>query len=227
MFPSIRDSVDERGLANPWFETLDEEDALADEAVADAWRWLQDRYRQSVRPRLRKLAVISRIVGLLAGPPTQPALPPPPPPVVQPDRDRKRPRSRSKPEQSLMESLGVLAAEAQSDVEADALVGSLLPLAARQFPSAAPILRGMDSRLQRGLRQAARVMRQDPRTRAWVKTLPIIVSQAARSLEREQGRGRTLSPDLVRRVLRHQAWVVLADPTRRRRAIRQADALLI
>lgn len=154
-----------------------------------------------------------------------PALPPPEPvPVVARD-ERKRggagsppegefefedefefadaPRGRMSPP-SLMRYLAREAESAQSEDEAEAFIGALVPLAAQAIPRAAPAVMRVAPQLISGLSQAASAMRRDPRTRALVRQLPAVALRTAASLAHRAAQGVAVTPAAATRSLARQ-----------------------
>ena len=122
----------------------------------------------------------------------------------------------------LMQHLGHAAAEAEGEPEAEAFAGALVPLAARLVPGAAPVVMRSAPQLIRGVSRLTRTLRGNPRTRQYVRVLPTVVGDTARTLSRRVARGRTVTPQAAVRVLASHAHRVLGDPPTRRRAARRA-----
>ena len=83
---------------------------------------------------------------------------------------------------ALMEHLGHAAAEAETEEEAEAFIGALVPLAARLLPRAASAVMRVAPNLIRGAAGAARALRSNPATRPLVRTLPTVVRQTTAAL---------------------------------------------
>jgi hypothetical protein len=121
----------------------------------------------------------------------------------------------------LMEHLGSLAAHAESEAEAEAFLGALVPLATSLLPSiarAAP-------QLVRGVARVGTQLWRNPRTRRLVATVPQVVQRSAADLARQVGRGRPLTAQAVTRSIARQVSTVLDEPAARRRAIQRCRAL--
>lgn len=182
--------------------------------------------QQTARPRGRGVVqslgrrLIPTLVRLMAtNQPQVPALPPPEPvPVVARD-ERKRGGSGSPPEgefefadaprgrmtpPTLMRYLAREAERAQSEDEAEAFIGALVPLAAQAIPRAAPAVMRVAPQLISGLSQAASAMRRDPRTRAMVRQLPAVAQRTAASLAQRAAHGGTVTPESATRSLARQ-----------------------
>jgi hypothetical protein len=114
-------------------------------------------------------------------------------------------------EAALMEQIAHEAATTQNEVAAEALVGSLVPLAmraARSVPAAAratPLLTRAASRLAYGLRRS-------PATRQLVRVVPQILARTARTLAASASRGRPIPPRQAVRVMARQTYRVFNTP---------------
>lgn len=113
------------------------------------------------------------------------------------------PRGRMTPP-TLMRYLAREAERAQSEDEAEAFVGALVPLAAQAIPSAAPVVMRVAPQLISGLAQAASAMRRDPRTRTLVRQLPAVVQRTAASLAQRAAQGGPVTPAAATRSLARQ-----------------------
>ena len=115
---------------------------------------------------------------------------------------------------ALMEHLGHAAAEAHNEAEAEALIGALIPLAARLLPQIAPVILRAAPGLIPGVAIVARNLRRSPVTRPLVRTIPTIVRRTAASISQQVRQGRAVSPrSAVRTLARHTAQV-LGSPAR-------------
>jgi len=182
--------------------------------------------RQTAGPRGRGVVqsvgrrLIPTLVRLMAtNQPQDPALPPPEP-VPSVARDERRrggagsppegefedadaPRGRMTPP-TLMRYLAREAERAQSEDEAEAFIGALVPLAAQAIPRAAPALMRVAPQLISGLSQAASAMRRDPRTRPLVRQLPAVAQRTAASIARRASQGGAVTPESATRSLARQ-----------------------
>jgi hypothetical protein len=125
----------------------------------------------------------------------------------------------------LMQHLGHAAAETESEAEAEAFIGALIPLAAQVLPRAAPAIMRVAPQLIRGAVGVGRTLRRDPRTRPLVRTLPVIVYRTAAAVARDAARGRPVTPQRAVRTLARQTARTLGDPSRRAHAQQQARRL--
>jgi hypothetical protein len=126
---------------------------------------------------------------------------------------------------ALMEHLGHAAAETESEAEAEALIGALVPLAARVIPRVAPAIMRTAPSLIRGLTGVARTLRRNPTTRPLVRAVPTIVRRTAASLARQSARGRPVTQGGAVRTLANQTARVLASPPACVAAYRRSRAL--
>jgi hypothetical protein len=126
---------------------------------------------------------------------------------------------------ALMEHLGHAAAEAQSEAEAEALVGALIPLAARLIPRIAPAIMRTAPQLIRGVSRVARTLRTNPVTRPMVRAIPTVVRRTTADLARQVSRGRPITTGGAARTLARQTAQVLGDPRQCVAAYRRSRAL--
>jgi hypothetical protein len=127
--------------------------------------------------------------------------------------------------EALMEHLGHAAAEAETEEEAEAFIGALVPVAARLVGRAAPAVMRAAPRLMRGVSGVARTLMRSPSTRPLVRTLPTIVRRTATNIARQASRGRTVTPRTAARTLARQTAQVLSSPRRSVQAYRRSRAL--
>jgi len=122
----------------------------------------------------------------------------------------------------LMEHLGHAAAETESDHEAEAFIGALIPLAAQLVPQAAPAISRVAPQLIRGAVRVGQTLRRDPRSRPMVRALPAIVTRTARTFARDARRGRPITPQYAVRALARNTARTLGDPAERTRVQRRS-----
>jgi len=135
------------------------------------------------------------------------------------------PIRRVYPDAALMEHLGHAAAEAESEEEAEAFLGALVPLAARLVPQAASAVMRVAPSLIRGVAGAARTLRANPATRQLVRTLPTVVRQTTANLARQAQQGRRVTPQTAVRTLARQTSQVIGSPRRTAQAYQRSRAL--
>jgi hypothetical protein len=108
-----------------------------------------------------------------------------------------------------MEHLGHAAAETESDLEAEAFLGALVPLAASLVPS---IINSVPQ-LAAGIGKIGRVLRRQGSGRSLIRALPATLMQTATGLaERETQAGRPTRPEDAVRALARTADRVLGSP---------------
>lgn len=126
---------------------------------------------------------------------------------------------------AMMEHLGHAAAEAQTEAEAQALAGAIVPLAARIVPRAAPVILRAAPGLACGVARVVHALRRSPSTRALVRTVPSIVRNTAISLARQASSGRPVTPQTAIRTLAGQTARVLGSPRHAARVFRRSQQL--
>ncbi|MGH8906824.1 MAG: hypothetical protein ACRD0K_09995 [Egibacteraceae bacterium] len=122
---------------------------------------------------------------------------------------------------ALMEHLGHAASVTDSEEEADAFLGALVPLAMRLGPSlvkAAP-------QLIRGVAGLTKVLRASPSTRPLIRAVPTIVQRTASGLARQAESGRPATPQQAARLLAQQTARTLSSPRQCVHAYRRSQAL--
>jgi hypothetical protein len=123
--------------------------------------------------------------------------------------------------QALMEHLGHAAAEAETEEEAEAFLGALVPLAARAIPS---VMRVAPT-LIRGVAGAARTLRANPATRPLVRAMPTVVRRTTQTLARQAQQGRPVTPQGAARTLAQQTQRVISSPRQCAQAYQRSRAL--
>lgn len=126
---------------------------------------------------------------------------------------------------AVMAHLSHAAATAENEAEAEAFVGALVPIAAGMARRAAPALLRSSPSLVRGLAGVTRTLRGNTSTRPLVQTLPTILTRTTRSLARQVGQGRAVTPRTAVRTLAQQTAAVLGEPRTRSRVYRRTRAL--
>jgi hypothetical protein len=138
---------------------------------------------------------------------------------------------------AMMEHLGELAAEAETEEEAAEhflpLIGmaaskllpviakAAAPLARKLLPKVARVVARATPRLTRGVGQIARTLHRTPQTRHLLKTVPAIARRTVGSLAHQAARGRVVTPRTAVRTLARQARTILGSPQRRLRTLRR------
>ena len=119
----------------------------------------------------------------------------------------------------LMAHLSSRAAQAESEAEAEAFLGALIPIATRLIPRATQLLVRNAPTLIRGVSRLGRQLRRDPATRRFITAIPVILQRTAQSLADQAAAGRLISADTVIQTLTSVASRVLGRPANRRRAM--------
>jgi hypothetical protein len=127
--------------------------------------------------------------------------------------------------EALMAHLGNAAASAESEDEAEAFIGALVPLAARLIPRVAPAVMRAAPQLIRGISNVAQRLRSNPATQQLVRTLPTVARNTVASLARQVGQGRPLTPQTAVRTLAQQTARVIGSPQQATRAYQRNRAL--
>jgi hypothetical protein len=126
---------------------------------------------------------------------------------------------------ALMEHIGHAASQTESEAEAEAFVGALVPLAARLVPRVAPAIMRAAPQLIRGVARVTRTLRRNPATRPLVRAVPTIVRRTTASLARRVARGQAVTPRTAVRTLAGQTARVLSSPQQCVHAYRRSRAL--
>jgi hypothetical protein len=129
------------------------------------------------------------------------------------------PIRRIYPDAELMAHLSAQAARADSEQEAEAFIGALIPLAARLIPRAATLIARNAPTLIRGTTRLAGQLRRQPRTRRLVSALPVVLQRTAQSLSDQAAGGRAITPAGVLDTLGSVAQGVFTDPDDCRRVL--------
>jgi hypothetical protein len=142
---------------------------------------------------------------------------------------------------AVMEHLGELAAESESEDEAAEhflpLVGmaaskllpvvakAVAPMAKRALPKIARVLTIATPRLTRGIGKVAKVLHRNPQTRHLLRIVPGIARRTVGNLAHKAARGVHISPHTAVRTLAKQARRVLGTPLHRAQALRRHQHL--
>jgi len=138
---------------------------------------------------------------------------------------------------AMMEHLGALAAESESEEEAAEhflpLIGmaasKLLPLAAKAIgplaktglPRVIKAIHKVAPKLTRGVGKIARTMHRRPVARRLLRTVPTIARRTVHSIARQAAHGRPITARTAVRTLARQARRMLRSPHHRRHALRR------
>ncbi|MEA2256191.1 MAG: hypothetical protein QOG35_2236 [Solirubrobacteraceae bacterium] len=123
----------------------------------------------------------------------------------------------------LMEHMGHAATEAESEAEAEAFIGALIPLAARLAPVAGRAIMRSAPQLIRGVSSVARTHRANPATRPLVRALPTVVRRTTADIARRVSRGQPVTPQWAVRDLARRTAQVLGNPRETVRVVQRAQ----
>jgi hypothetical protein len=127
--------------------------------------------------------------------------------------------------EALMAHLGNAAASAESEEEAEAFLGALIPLAAQLVPRVAPMVMRAAPQLINGVANAARTLMNSPATQQLVRTLPTIAKNTVGSIARQVANGQPVTVQSAVRTLARQTANVIGQPQQAVKAYRQNQAL--
>lgn len=122
----------------------------------------------------------------------------------------------------MMEHLAYQAAQAESEAEAEAFLGALVPLAARLIPSAARAITAVAPSLVRGVAQMGRTLYNSPTTRSLLQTAPTVLKGTVRTLANQAAQGKPLTSTTALRALAGNAANVLNNPKKAQQALRSS-----
>jgi hypothetical protein len=116
----------------------------------------------------------------------------------------------------LMAHLANRAALTESESEAEAFIGALIPMAARLIPRAARLISGNAPALVKGATRIVRRLRRDPATRRLVNGFPVVLQRTAQSLADQAAAGKPIDSDAVIQTLGTMTGRVLGGGNARR-----------
>src|ERR1700686_1345432 len=142
---------------------------------------------------------------------------------------------------AMMEHLGELAAESESEEEAVEhflpLIGmaaskllpvvakAVAPMAKRALPKIAKALTRATPQLTKGVGKVAKVLHRNPQTRHLLRVVPSIARRTVGNIARQAARGRHITPRTAVRTLAKQTRHVLGSPHQRQDALRRHKGL--
>jgi len=142
---------------------------------------------------------------------------------------------------AMMEHLGELAAESETEQEAAEhflpLIGmaaskllpvvakAVVPLAKKALPRMAKAVSRVTPQLTKGVGKIARGLHRNPRTRPLLRAVPTIARRTVGTIAKHAAKGRRVTPRVAVRTLAHQTRKVLGMPRHRRHALRRHHAL--
>jgi hypothetical protein len=138
---------------------------------------------------------------------------------------------------AMMEHLGELAAESESEDEAAEhflpLIGmaaskllpvvakAVAPMARKALPKIAKALTRSTPQLTKGVGRVAKALHRNPQTRHLLRVVPSIARRTVGSIARQAARGRPINARTAVRTLATQTRNVLGNPRHRRHALRR------
>lgn len=204
----------------------------------DEYEW-EDKQKGGFLSKLGKgkaaaVGAMMRILSLI-NPLPEPAIPPKPVPTETRNRkpsggqgefgeleaeiDRVRGRDAE-----LMEYLGRAATETESEAEAAAFIGALIPIADRIISSTKPVLTRNSPALMRGLVAATQALRRHPETRPLVRTIPTIVRRTAASMNQQLQQGMPANQKTALQSLARQTQALLSSPQQSIQTLKRSQA---
>ncbi len=128
-------------------------------------------------------------------------------------------------ETALMEVLAAQAAEAESEEEADAFIGALLPIATSLIPKIAPVAAKVGQavlpQLVSGAKNLVSTLWKSPTTRQLIHTIPTIARGTAATIAKQVAAGKPVTGQTAVRALAAQTAKVLQNPKKATAAIRR------
>lgn len=124
----------------------------------------------------------------------------------------------------LMEYLGRAATETESEAEAAAFIGALIPIADRIISSTKPVLTRNSPALMRGLVAATQALRRNPDTRPLVRTIPTIVRRTAASMNQQLQQGMPANQKTALLSLARQTQALLSSPQQSIQTLKRSQA---
>jgi hypothetical protein len=112
-----------------------------------------------------------------------------------------------------MEQIAHEAAHSSNEAEAEALAGSLIPIAMRGVRMASPALRTTAPALARATGRLVGALRRSPATRPLIRTVPTILRRTSAALNRAAASGAPVSPGLAVRTMANQTYRIMSSPT--------------
>ena len=126
---------------------------------------------------------------------------------------------------AMMEHFAHAAADAETEEEAEAFIGALIPLAARLLPRVAPMVMRAAPGLVRAASGVVRTLRADPATRPLVRAVPTILRRTVADIGRQSAGGRAVTPQQAVQTLARQTGRILSNPAQCRHALQRNAAV--
>jgi hypothetical protein len=112
----------------------------------------------------------------------------------------------------VMENLAYRAAHSESEAEAEAFLGALVPMAARLIPSAAKAISAVTPQLIQGVAKMGRALYNSPSTRQLLQTVPEVLKGTVKTLAHQVAQGKPVSQKTAVRALAANTAKVLDNP---------------
>jgi hypothetical protein len=112
----------------------------------------------------------------------------------------------------VMENLAYRAAHSESEAEAEAFLGALVPMAARLIPSAAKAITAVAPSLVQGVAKMGRALYNSPSTRQLLQTVPEVLKGTVKTLSQQVAQGKPLSQSTAVKALAANTAKVLDNP---------------
>ncbi len=123
----------------------------------------------------------------------------------------------------LMEHFAHVASKAESEAEAEAFIGAMIPAAARLIPRIGSGIMNASPQLIRGLTTAADLLRRHSATRPLVRVLPTVLRRTVASLANQSDAGHAVTPRSVALNLALQMECVLRSQRLSAMALRRSQ----
>ncbi len=112
-----------------------------------------------------------------------------------------------------MENLAYRAAECESEAEAEAFMGALLPVSARLFPrNSLHLISSLTPPLIDGVASMTGVLHRSPKTRPLLRTFPYIINLTVKNLANRAQQGQSISQKVALRSLAAHTAKILNNP---------------
>ena len=122
-------------------------------------------------------------------------------------------------DEAMMYHLANLAANTESEAEAEAFFGAIASLASK----ALPLARKYAPTLIQGAAKLGRSIWKSPRTRRLVKAVPSVIEGTVKDVASQYSKGKPINRQLVTRALAGNTAKVLQSPKRTKSSMREAD----
>lgn len=119
----------------------------------------------------------------------------------------------------MMEHLAYQAANSESEAEAEAFLGALVPMAARLIPSAAKAVSAVMPSLIQGVSKMGRALHGSPTTRKLLQTVPTVLKGTVGTLARQVEEGKPISSQTAIRALAGNVAHMLESPKKVKRVM--------